>query len=247
MKPTRVLAPLFVFVAVIGAWETSCRGGWISPFLAAPPSAVVESLIHDRAELFSAFFRTTLSAAAGFGLSALAGLGWAIVLISSTLLFEAFYPYAVVFQTVPIIAVAPILVIWFGYGTPTVVSAAALASIFPVIMTSLAGFQSTPHELRDLFRLYRASWPATLGKLIIPMALPGILAGLRVAAGLAVIGAIVGEFVGGGGLGSVIDAARTQQRVDKVFAAVFLASALGAVAVASIDIVNRFYQRRRIG
>ena len=121
--------------------------------------------------------------------------------------------------------------IWFGYGTRTVVASAFVVSIFPVIANTLSGILSTEPALRDLFRLYGASTFVTLWKLRFPAALPQILTGLRVASGLAVIGAIVGEFIGGQGLGSVVDVARTQQRVDKVFAAVLLASVLGLSAL----------------
>ena len=111
-------------------------------------------------------------------------------------------------------------------------------------MATLNGLAAANGDLRDLFRLYRASRWAVLTKLLFPMALPTLLTGFRIAAGLAVIGAIVGEFVGGGGLGSVVDAARTQQRLDKVFAVVFLASALGALAILSLDMLNRCLLKR---
>ena len=148
------------------------------------------------------------------------------------------------FQTVPIIAIAPLLVIWFGYGTRTVVASAFVVSIFPVIANTLSGILSTEPALRDLFRLYGASTLVTLLKLRFPAALPQILTGLRVASGLAVIGAIVGEFIGGQGLGSVVDVARTQQRVDKVFAAVLLASVLGLALFGLINLVSYVTLRR---
>lgn len=239
MRLPRILLPLTVFFLVLGFWELACRQGWVSSFLLAAPSEVALSLANDAGELFPAFFWTSSAAFLGFVSSAALGISLGIFLSSFGWAHRAFYPFLVVFQTVPIIAVAPILVIWLGYGTPTVVASAMLASLFPVIMATLTGLSSTNPELRELFRLYRASHRATLFKLLLPMAVPSLLTGLRIAAGLAVIGAIVGEFVGGGGLGSVVDSARTQQRLDKVFAAVFLASALGALAIFAIDVLNR--------
>ena len=239
MKARIGVPPLLVFVVLLVGWEGACRSGWVADYLLAPPSAVARALVQEANELFGAFAITAFCAFLGFALSSCLGITLAIALHSSTWAFRAFYPYAVIFQSVPIIAVAPLLVIWFGYGSPTVVASAFIASLFPVIMASLTGLRSTGPELRELFRLYGASRSATLLKLVLPMALPSILTGLRIAAGLAVIGAIVGEFIGGGGLGSVIDAARTQQRLDKVFAAVFLASVLGALAIAGIDVLNR--------
>jgi NitT/TauT family transport system permease protein len=167
-----------------------------------------------------------------------------VLLSSSRAIQRAFYPYAVFFQTVPIIAIAPLLVIWFGYGMKTVIAAAFIVSIFPVIANTLTGLLSTDPALRDLFRLYGASPGVTLVKLRFPAALPQILTGLRVASGLAVIGAIVGEFIGGAGLGSVVDVARTQQRVDKVFAAVLLASVLGLALFGLINLVSVLTLRR---
>ena len=141
-------------------------------------------------------------------------------------------------------AIAPLLVIWFGYGMQTVVVSAFIVSVFPVIANTLNGLLSVDPALTDLFRLYGASASDTRWKLKFPAALPQILTGIRIAGGLAVIGAIVGEFIGGQGLGSVVDVARTQQRTDKVFAAVLLASLLGLALFGFINLVSRIALRR---
>ena len=159
-------------------------------------------------------------------------------LSSSDLARRAFYPYAVFFQTVPIISIAPLLVIWFGFGQPTVIASAAIVSVFPIIASTLLGLKSTEPSLLDLFKLYTASNRQTLWMLKIPFALPQIFSGLRIASGLAVVGAIVGEFIGGGGLGSVVDAARTQQKIDRVFAAVLISSLLGVVLVGAVNFIS---------
>jgi len=244
MRTSERLAPLVPLVLGLALWQLACQRGWVSAFLLPTPGAVLASLLDDRRELGAALAVTGAGAFFGFALSIVLGIMAALVLSLSRWTLRAFYPYAVVLQTIPIIAVAPLLVIWFGYGLPTVVSSTFLASVFPVITATLTGLRSTDPALLDLFRLYRASRMATLTKLVIPYALPNILVGLRIGAGLAVIGAIVGELVGGGGLGSVIDVARTQQRVDKVFAAVILASALGAAAVAVVNGISRLALRR---
>ncbi len=232
------------FLVVTIGLELLVRLGWIRAFLVPPPSAVFQTILHDAPELFSALAKTSAAAILGFALSSLGGIAIAVFLSSSRPIQDAFYPYAVFFQTVPIIAIAPLLVIWFGYGMQTVVAAAFIASIFPVIANTLSGILSTDPNLRDLFRLYGASPGVTLWKLRFPSALPQILTGLRIAGGLAVIGAIVGEFIGGHGLGSVIDIARTQQRTDKVFAAVLLASFLGLALFGLINMVSRVVLRR---
>jgi len=119
------------------------------------------------------------------------------------------------------------------------VASAFIVSVFPVIANTLTGLLSTDPALRDLFRLYGASHAAALWKLRLPFALPSIMTGLRVAGGLAVIGAIVGEFITGSGLGGVIDIARTQQRIDKIFAGLLWAAVLGIALFAVVNAISR--------
>jgi len=240
----KLLPPLIPFVVVTLTLEWMVRAGVVASFLVPAPSAVFRALLDNRDELAAAMGKTSAGALVGFALSTLSGIVIAVLLSSSRAIQRSFYPYAVFFQTVPIIAIAPLLVIWFGYGMKTVIASAFIVSIFPVIANTLQGLLSTDPALRDLFRLYGASSTVTLVKLRFPAALPQILTGLRVASGLAVIGAIVGEFIGGAGLGSVVDVARTQQRVDKVFAAVLLASVLGLALFGLINLISAVTLRR---
>ncbi len=240
----RVIPPLIPFVAITLAVELIVRVGLVKSYLLPTPTAVLQAMIEGRAELAAAMLKTSASALIGFTLSAAAGIAIAVLLSSSRRIQEALYPYAVFFQTVPIIAIAPLLVIWFGYGMRTVIASAFVVSIFPVIANTLTGILSTDPALRDLFRLCGASPRVTLFKLRFPAAAPQILTGLRIASGLAVIGAIVGEFIGGEGLGSIVEVARTQQRVDKVFAAVALASALGLALFGVINLISFLALRR---
>jgi NitT/TauT family transport system permease protein len=245
MRRLKSIVPALIpLIAMTAIAEIAVRENWVKSYLVPAPSSVLQALIESRQELFGALLATSASALAGFLLSTVAGMAIAIFLSSSRAIQKAFYPYAVFFQTVPIIAIAPLLVIWFGYGMKTVIASAFVVSIFPVIANTLSGILSTDPALRDLFSLYGASTPVTLFKLRLPAALPQILTGLRVASGLAVIGAIVGEFIGGQGLGSVVDVARTQQRVDKVFAAVLLASVLGLALFGVINLVSYVTLRR---
>jgi NitT/TauT family transport system permease protein len=232
------LPPLLPLVLSVGAAELAVRMAWVPSYLIPAPSEVLQSLLDDRVELTLAAWSTLSSALAGLLLSFVTGTLFAIALSSSDLARRAFYPYAVFFQTVPIIAIAPLLVIWFGFGQPTVIASAAIVSVFPIIASTLLGLKSTEPSLLDLFKLYKASNRQTLWMLKIPFALPQIFSGLRIASGLAVVGAIVGEFIGGGGLGSVVDAARTQQRIDRVFAAVLISSLLGVVMVGAVNFVS---------
>jgi NitT/TauT family transport system permease protein len=234
----RILPPILVFFLGFGALELARRLFGIPEYLVPPPSLVLRDILHNTQDLWPRAGDTGLAALVGLGLSALLGVGLAILLSSAQWIQRAFYPYAVFFQTVPIIAIAPLLVIWLGYGQQTVIASAFIVSIFPMIANTLAGLISTEPGLRDMFRLYGAGRIATLFKLQLPGASPQIMTGLRISSGLAVIGAIVGEFIGGGGLGAVVEVARRQQRTDIVFAAVILASLLGLSMFAAVNLVS---------
>jgi NitT/TauT family transport system permease protein len=232
------LLPLVPLIVTGVLAETAARRGWVPAYLVPAPSKIARTLLTET-DLWRATGETALASAIGFLLSAALGLAIAIVLTSARWVLRTFYPYAVVFQTVPLIAIAPMLVIWIGFGMPTVITSAFIVSVFPVIANSINGLLSTDPALVDLFRLYGASRLAILWKLRLPFALPAILTGLRVAGGLAVIGAIVGEFITGGGLGGIIDASRTQQRVDRIFAVLLLASGLGIALFGAVELVSR--------
>ena len=235
--------PLAVLVVGVVGLELAVRLLHVRRFLLPPPSDVFDTIVREGPELWPAAGETAVAAVVGFAASAVVGVAAAVVLSSARWVQRAFYPYAVFFQTVPIIAIAPLLVVWIGYGLRTVAVSAFIVSVFPVVASTLAGLLSTEPALRDLFRLYGAGRLDTMLKLRLPSALPSILTGLRVAAGLAVIGAIVGEFIAGGGLGGVIDVALTQQRVDKVFAGVLLASALGLTLFLAVNLISRLALR----
>jgi NitT/TauT family transport system permease protein len=234
--------PLVPMAVALLAAELAVRRAWVPAFLVPAPSSVLASILRDWPELWRATLDTAIASMIGFVMSALFGALIAIGLSSSAWVQRAFYPYAVFFQTVPIIAIAPLLVIWFGWDR-TVVASAFIVSIFPVIANTLAGILSTDPALRDLFMLYDATRAATLLKLRLPFALPHILTGLRVAAGLAVIGAIVGEFITGTGIGGSIMVSRQQNRVDKVFAGLLLASLLGIGLFLLINVISRLALR----
>lgn len=238
-RTSRWSLPLVPLVVVSFVIEMLVRGGMVPSYILPAPSDVAGSLYDDWHEYSQGLYSTGISALVGLGISAFAGTVIAVLLSLSKVLRRAFLPYAVFFQTVPVIALAPVLIIWFGFGRPTVIASAFIVSVFPIIANSILGFESVEPRLYDLFRLHRASRIDVLCKLQLPSALPAIFSGLRIASGLAVIGTIVGEFIAGGGLGEVVDAARTQQRLDKVFAAVLLSSFLGLLLVFLIDLASR--------
>lgn len=234
----KILLPVLAFLIIVFLWEGIIALGWVSSFILPEPSQIFRSLIEDKDELLEALSSTAFSVGVSFLLSVALGIAAAILLFTSETVLLAFYPYTIFFQTVPIIAIAPLLVIWFGYGVPAVVASGFIVSVFPVIASTLTGLLSADPALKDLFRLYQASRVQALFKLYLPSSLPFVLTGLRIAGGLAVIGTIVGEFLGGVGIGSIIDVARAQQRIDKVFAAVLLASFLGLLLIKWIDLAS---------
>jgi NitT/TauT family transport system permease protein len=244
-----VLPPLAALCALLALWEGGVRVLEVRAFLLPPPSAVFATGVKDASALAASSWVTAEAALVGFGLSALAGALAAILLSSSRLLERALYPYTLFLQTVPIVAIAPLLVLWFGPGQRAVAASAFIVSVFPVIANTLSGIRSVDPALRDLFRLYGARRLATLLKLELPSALPHIFTGLRIASGLAVIGAIVGEFVAGfsegtSGLGILVLAAYRQLRTDLMFAAVLCAAGLGIVLFGAVSLAGARLLRR---
>jgi len=245
----RFTPPLAVFAAVVFLWHAYATITHAPAYLLPKPIAVLHSLIANGDQLLPSLGWTALAAVGGFLASAIVGVLIAICLSTSALLRRAFYPYTVFFQTVPIIAIAPMLVIWVGFGIRPVVICAFIVSIFPVIANTLIGLLSTDPALVDLFRLYGARPLATMWKLRLPSALPEILTGLRIAAGLAVIGTVVAEFsvgeiVGAVGLGVRIVSATKQSETDLAFAAVLLASLLGLAMFGAVNLAGHLALRR---
>ncbi len=243
------LPPLLTFVLVITLWEGAVRALRVPAFLVPPPSAVLAAGWLERSALAGALLTTALGACCGFMLSV--GLGTLVGLLFSLSrwLERGLYPYALFLQTVPIVAVAPLLVLWFGPGLRAVSVSAFIVSVFPIIANTLAGLRSVDPRLSDLFRLYGAKLGDTVLKLRLPTAIPSMMTGYKVASGLSVIGAIVGEFVAGfsegnAGLGITVLSAYRQLRTDLLFAAVLLASLLGLSLFALVSLANGLLLRR---
>ena len=189
----KLLPPLVALVIILALWEGLTRALHIKAFELPPPSAIFLAALKKPGPFFQAMGNTAKGALLGFSASAVFGILAAVILASSRTLERALSPYTVFLQTVPIVAIAPLLVLWFGPGIRAITVSAFIVSVFPVIANTLAGLRSVEPALRDLFRLYGASRSATLLRLSLPSALPSIVTGLRVASGLSVIGTIVGE------------------------------------------------------
>jgi NitT/TauT family transport system permease protein len=225
--------PLIVFVLFVGGWallSTTVYGD--QNYLLPRPWSVVGSAFDNLGELWAATRITLGEAAAGFGAAIVVGMAVAILMSQAKWLERSLYPYAVMLQTVPVVAVAPVIVLWFGYNQGSVIVIAFMIAVFPIINNTLLGLLSTDRNHLDLFRLHRAGRLAQFRKLRLPNALPNVFAGLRVSAGLSVIGAIVGEFIIGsggseGGLGVKVIYAQSKLDTNLLFAEVFAATLLG--------------------
>lgn len=220
-------------------WQGLIQFQLVPSYLLPSPWQIVQAVLDSPSEFIGAALLTFKSTLIGFLLSGILGFSLALFLSFFDILKRAFLPFSVFFQTVPIIAIAPLLVIWFGFGEPTVRISAMIVSLFPMLANSLVGLSQMDPGLEELFKSYHGTRFQKLMKLQIPGSLPFVMTGLKISAGLSVIGGIVGEFVAGGGLGGLIDAARTQQRVDLVFAAVIISSLLGVIFILMIQFVSR--------
>jgi NitT/TauT family transport system permease protein len=238
--------PAWVFLAMLlSIWQWVVAQHWVASYLLPSPVQILRTTIELWPEIFAATLSTAQSIGWGLGLSVITGVTLALLFFAIPLARRAILPFCIFFQTVPIISIAPLLVIWFGFGQPTVKASAFIVSLFPILANTLTGLEETDPHLKELFKLYKPSPWQLIIKLQIPSAIPYILTGIKISAGLAVVGAIVGEFIAGGGLGSLIDAARTQQRVDLVFSGVLMSSGLALLLVFIIEVISRLLLRGR--
>ena len=226
--------PIATIVLILIFWECAVFLLEIRAYLLPPPSAVVRALGSEFSTLVAATSQTALSTFAGFCLAVVGGILSGAILASFAFLRRGVYPLANLLQMVPLVAIAPLLTIWVGYGSKAVIASACVVSIFPIIANTVDGLRSVDSNLRELFALYGANRFQTWIKLELPAAMPQIFTGIRIAAGLAVIGAIVGEFCSAyigdqAPIGIVILTAIREARTDLVFAAILLSACIGFV------------------
>jgi putative hydroxymethylpyrimidine transport system permease protein len=242
----RVLAPLAIAVAGLGAWELAAR--WeilssalqIEDFLVPAPSDIASALWTDRSLLAEDAWVTLQEVVLGFALAVAAGLGFAVVLHLSDTLRQALYPLLVASQTVPIIVIAPILVVWFGFGIGPKLAIIALICFFPITVNTLDGLRSVNPELVKLMRTLDASRAQILWRVEAPSALPFAFSGAKIAVAVAVIGAVFGEWAGSdSGLGHLMLQASAQLLTARLFAAVVVLSAFAIGLFALLSLIER--------
>ncbi|GGM71448.1 ABC transporter permease [Lentzea pudingi] len=219
----RAVLPVLGLLGIIGLWWLATIVFAIEPLLVPSPADVVASFLELPGYLLEQALITLWEAVSGFGLSIVIGVPLALLIVGSSVLERMFYPLLVALNAVPKVAIAPIVVVWFGFGISSKVLMVVLVCIFPIVISTASGMRSTPSELVELFRSLDATRTHEFFKLRLWHALPQIFVGLKVSITLAVIGAVIGEFVGAdAGLGYVITASGGSADTSLAFAAMAL-------------------------
>lgn len=227
------MAPLSVGILGLLTWEFSVKITKIPPYLLPSPSLILKTLISDWLLLFPALLVTLKITVVAFVTAAVLGLAIAMLMAQSKWIEKSLYPYAVVLQTMPMVAIAPLIIIWLRNNTfAALVLCAWIIAFFPIISNTTFGLNSVNRNLRDLFRLYKASPWQTMLYLRLPSALPYFLSALRISGGLSLIGAVVAEFVAGtgganSGLAYQMLIASYNLEIPRMFAALVMISGLG--------------------
>ena len=230
-----LLPPLVMGIAIIGFWYLITYG-LLDPsrrFLLRPPHEVLQVgfLEWDNfSEILSGLWSSTRVAMIGLAISIVLGFFLATVMSQAKTLERALFPYMVIVQAVPILAIVPLISFWWGTGQTSRIVVCIIISLFPIIVNTLFGLQSAERGMHDLFTLHHASRLTRLRKLMFPAGMPAIFAGLRISAGLSVIGAIVGDFFfgkGDVGIGQLLRKYANQLQGEELLAAVIMSSALG--------------------
>jgi ABC-type nitrate/sulfonate/bicarbonate transport system permease component len=242
----RWLPPIVIVVVLLGLWQLAASLDVIAsalniePFLVPSPSEIAQSLWADRSLLLDNGWVTLQEVLAGFALSVVAGVAFAVVLHLSPMLRRAFYPLLIASQTVPIVVVAPILVVWLGFGIGPKLVIIALICFFPITVNTLDGLRSVDPDLLKMMRTLDASRLQTFRRVEGPSALPYFFSGAKIAVAVAVIGAVFGEWAGSSsGLGHLIQQASAQLQTARTFAAVVVLSALAIVLFGLLAVIER--------
>lgn len=240
------LLSIALIVFLLAAWELTVRRVGISALVLPAPSAVAQTLWATLSSgyLWPHIAATVTEMLLGLALGGAAGMGIGIALAESALLDRVLKPYVIVSQVVPKLALAPLFVLWFGFGiTPTVIMT-ALICFFPLMENTLTSLRQVDENRLQLFRMLGATRAQTLWRLKLPAGLPGILAGWRVALVLALVGAVVGEFIGASqGLGAVIIAAQGMMDTPLMFAALTVIAVIGLICYQTLVAVERYLLR----
>ena len=230
---TTLLSALAIFAALLLLWQSVIWIFALPPYLLPSPARVAHAVVARFPSLITSLAITAAAAAGGLLAALLVGLVIALIFAQSHWVRRMFYPYTILLQTVPIVAIAPMILLWMGPGLGSVTLIAFIICLAPIIANTTQGLISVDRNMVDLFLMHNASRAQVLLKLRLPHALPSVFTGVRIASGIAVIGAITGELfagssrVGVGGIGYAIQYANAQLETDYLFALVLAATVLG--------------------
>ena len=222
-------------------------------FLLPPPHEVYAGALGDplvMRPMLDALWNTVVVALAGLALAVVLGVAWAVLMSLAGWVEKVLYPYAVILQTIPILALVPLIGIWFGYGFPARVTVCVIIALFPMISTTLFGLRSAGASAHDLFTLHGASRWERLRSLTLPAAVPSMFTGLRTAAGLSVIGALVGDYFfqqGPAGIGGLLRTYTLRLQMDALFTAITLTALFGVAVFALFALLDNLLITRRYG
>jgi NitT/TauT family transport system permease protein len=247
-RALRIVLPVVVLVVVIAGWQAVVDLNGIPPYVLPGPDLVFGTLISDGALLWHSLLVTLITTFEGFLLAAAGGIGLAILFSQSRLIEYSLYPYAVILQVTPIVAIAPLLLIYLPQPL-AVLACAWIVAFFPVLANTTLGLSSVDHNLIALFELYKASRWQVLWNLKLPAALPQMLAGLRIAGGLSLIGAVVAEIAAGSagagsGLAYRIAESGYRLNIPRMFAALLLLSVAGVAIFFALSALSHMILRR---
>lgn len=237
---TRILLPALTFVVLIGLWRLATIVFDWPPYIVPTPLEVWNEIVDQRSFLFANFKTTLGEALLGFGLAIAIAIPCAVAISYSRLLELTVYPALVALNAIPKIAVAPLLVIWMGFGIGPKIVMVILICFFPIVLSTATGLKATPSEIAELSRSLSASTLQDFTRFRFPWSLPYVFVGLKVAIALAVIGAVVSEFVGATkGLGYVIVASGQNADTTLAFAAIVLLSLMSILLYYAVALVER--------
>ena len=246
----RILVPVLIGVAFLVGWELLVRYLGIRPFVLPAPSVIFDALTSDFATLMASLWITLRVTIAAFLVALVVGIAFAVLFTQARLFEVSLFPYAVVLQVTPIVAIAPLVLIWVGldHVERAVLILATIVAFFPILSNTTLGLKSVDHNLQNLLDLYRVSRWQRLKELQFPSALPFLLGGMKISGGLALIGAVVAEFTAGSGSGTglawrILESGN-RLNIPRMFAALLLLSLLGIIIFFSLSALEYLMLRK---
>ena len=240
MPSKKVMAPLLAVVGLLAIWQAVCMAGLVPNYMLPSPVEVVQALVKDFSLLMSHLWTTLAEAAIGLAIGVVVGFVFAVLMDKFETFYLAFDPLLTVSQTVPTVAIAPLLVLWFGYGLLPKVLLVVLTTFFPITVALASGFRSVDPDQIDLLRTMNASEWQIFRYAKLPAAADQFFSGLRISATYAIVGAVISEWLGGfTGLGVYMTRVRKNFEYDRMFAVIIITSALSLALMKGVDLLER--------